>query len=177
MIKFVRAVSIAISAATLTLAGCGSNSTLVDMDAPTPPRAKSSIETTPAALDVQPAKSLSRDETVAIAATPYNVNKNLSISDDIPVVLTAADAERYRSVFALQDKGDFKAADEVIAAIQDQRLQGHVYAQRYLYAKYRSSYLELAGWMDKYAELPDSRQIYDLALKRREIRPRPWCSR
>lgn len=168
MIKFVRAASIAISAATVTLAGCGSDSTLVDMDAQTPPQAKSSIEATPA-RDAETIKPPAHpaSEAAVTSPTPYNINKNLSISDDIPVVLTAADAERYRLVFALQDKGDFKSADKVIATIQDQRLQGHVYAQRYLYAKYRSSYLELAGWMDKYAELPDSRQIYDLALKRR----------
>lgn len=165
MIKFVRAVSIAISAATLTLAGCGSDSTLVDMDAP-PPQAKSSIEATPVVLEADKSSALPSHEAAAPTA-PYNENKNLSITNDIPIVLSAADAERYRLVFALQDKGDFKAADKVIATIQDQRLQGHVYAQRYLYAKYRSSYLELAGWMDKYAELPDSRQIYDLALKRR----------
>jgi len=170
VIKFVCAVSLTISTATLFLAGCGSSSTLVDIDAPTPPlQAKPSIEAVPAALSGEVNKTSDRPggEVMAIAPTPFDVNKNLPTSDDIPVVLTPADAERYRLVFALQDKGDFKAADKIIATIQDQRLQGHVYAQRYLYASYRSSYLELAGWMDKYAELPDSRQIYELALKRR----------
>ena len=45
---------------------------------------------------------------------------------------------------------------------------GHVQAQRYLHpTKYRSRFIELAKWMRTYADHPDARRIYKLALKRK----------
>ena len=45
---------------------------------------------------------------------------------------------------------------------------GHVLAQRYLHpTAYRSKYHELAKWLAKYADYPDARRIYKLALRRK----------
>ena len=40
----------------------------------------------------------------------------------LPLVLSAADAERYRKIFALQDAGRMGEADDLIFQLQDQRL-------------------------------------------------------
>ncbi len=101
--------------------------------------------------------------------------------DGLPAVLSAADAERYRQIFAVQEKGRWKEADRLIAALDDRRLMGHVLAQRYLHpTAYRSRYKELKAWMADYADHPQARRIYKLALKRRPAnyrRPQPPVSR
>jgi len=86
----------------------------------------------------------------------------------LPSVLSAEDAEHYRKIFALQQKGAWAKADREIKKLSDRVLMGHVLAQRYLHpTKYRSKYKELKAWMAKYADHHYARQIYKLALKRR----------
>ncbi len=97
--------------------------------------------------------------------------------DGLPAVLSAGDAELYRQIFAVQEGGRWAEADRLIAQLSDQRLMGHVLAQRYLHpTAYRSKYVELKEWMDRYADHPQAKRIYDLALKRRPAnyrRPQP----
>ena len=104
----------------------------------------------------------------------------LSGPDGLPAVLSPADAERYREIFAVQEDGHWKAADRLIAQLGDRRLMGHVLAQRYLHpTAYRSRYKELKAWMDDYADHPQAARIYKLALKRRPAnyrRPQPPVS-
>ncbi|MCH8155091.1 MAG: hypothetical protein IH786_07480 [Proteobacteria bacterium] len=89
-------------------------------------------------------------------------------SDDLPRVLSDRDAELYREIFALQEKGKWRAADQRIARLSDRRLIGHLLAQRYLHpTAYRSKYKELRDWMAHYADHPEAKRIYKLALKRR----------
>ncbi|MHA1599200.1 MAG: lytic transglycosylase domain-containing protein, partial [Alphaproteobacteria bacterium] len=86
----------------------------------------------------------------------------------LPTVLSASDARLYRDIFALQEQGKWKTADKRIAALSDRRLLGHVLGQRYLHpTAYRSKYKELRDWLASYADHPDARRIYKLALKRR----------
>ncbi|HMA15141.1 MAG: lytic transglycosylase domain-containing protein [Bacteroidota bacterium] len=98
-------------------------------------------------------------------------------ADGLPTVLTVHDAERYRRIFALQEDGRWPEADRLIAELGDRRLLGHVLAQRYLHpTAYRSKYTELKEWMDSYADHPEAKRIYALALKRRPAnyrRPQP----
>ena len=90
----------------------------------------------------------------------------------LPALLNEADAARYRIVFELQKNGEWKDADKIIKRITDRALMGHVLAQRYLHpTKYRSRYKELKAWMAKYADHPEARRIYKLALRRR---PKNW---
>jgi len=84
----------------------------------------------------------------------------------IPSPLESVDAARYRQIFRLQAAGDWRGADEVIGDLTDLRLLGQVLAQRYLHPDYRSRYVELAAWLDKYADHPDAPAIYRLAMKR-----------
>jgi soluble lytic murein transglycosylase-like protein len=81
-------------------------------------------------------------------------------------VLSAVDAERYREIFELQDRGRFSQADRLIRSLSSKILMGHVLAQRYLHPAYRSKYSELASWLAKYSDLPDAPRIYKLALKK-----------
>lgn len=82
-------------------------------------------------------------------------------------VLSAADAARYARVFELQETGEWKSADAIIARIRDRRLMGHVLAQRYLHPTlYRSRFSELRAWMAAYADHPQARRIHRLAVLR-----------
>lgn len=85
-----------------------------------------------------------------------------------PAVLSAADADLYRQIFDLQKNGDWRAADRLIRRLEDTGLMGHVLAQRYLHpTHYRSRYRELSDWLTKYADHPDAKRIYRLALRRK----------
>ncbi len=94
--------------------------------------------------------------------------------------LSAADIERYRTIFAVQGDGAWTEANELIAQLEDEVLLGHVLAQRYLHpTQYRSRYKELAGWLDRYSDHPGAQRIYKLALKRKPnnaASPRPPIS-
>ncbi|MGF1629890.1 MAG: lytic transglycosylase domain-containing protein [Kiloniellaceae bacterium] len=97
--------------------------------------------------------------------------------DGLPTVLTPRDADLYRRIFAVQEEGHWQEADRLIAGLSDKRLLGHVLAQRYLHpTAYRSKYVELKEWMDSYADHPEAKRIYNLAVKRRPAnyrRPQP----
>ena len=83
-------------------------------------------------------------------------------------VLSAADRERYRKIFAHQRAGRMKSADGLIAKLENPVLLGHVKAQRYLHpTAYRSSYKELRAWLRHYHDHPEADKIYGLALKKR----------
>ncbi len=87
--------------------------------------------------------------------------------------LSPADVERYRRVFALQEAGDMDAADGLIAEIEDRRLMGHVLYQRFMHpTAWRSRYGELRDWMANYADHPNARRIYELAMTRRPANAR-----
>lgn len=82
--------------------------------------------------------------------------------------LGAGDAASYRRIFALQEAGDWAAADILIGRIRDRILMGHVRFQRYMHpSAYRSSYQELERWLEQYADHPDADRAYRLARKRR----------
>src|SRR5215468_4273607 len=85
----------------------------------------------------------------------------------LPQPLGLADADRYRQIFDLQDGGKFREAEVVLGWVNDHRLVGHVLAQRYLSASYRTSYDELANWLQLYADHPEAPRLYAFALQRR----------
>ena len=86
----------------------------------------------------------------------------------MPTVLSAADIDRYRKIETLQEAGKWSSADKLIAGLENRILMGHVQFQRYMHPKkYRSKYVELKGWLDKYADHPGADRIYKLAVKRR----------
>ncbi|MCE2509780.1 MAG: lytic transglycosylase domain-containing protein [Alphaproteobacteria bacterium] len=83
-------------------------------------------------------------------------------------VLSDEDQQRYREIFALQEAGEWNAADRQIKQLKNRVLVGHLLAQRYLHpTAYRSKFDELRRWLDDYADHPDAGRIYRLALRRK----------
>jgi soluble lytic murein transglycosylase-like protein len=132
-----------------------------------------------------PAPSLRAEVLQPNDLRPQNLQSNLPEAeralptgpDGLPAVLSQRDADLYRRIFALQEDGRWPEADRLIAQLTDKRLLGHLLAQRYLHpTAYRSKYVELKEWMDHYADHPQAKRIYALALKRRPAnyrRPKP----
>lgn len=89
-------------------------------------------------------------------------------ADTLPTPLSIADAVKYREIFRLQEDGHWKDAGKLIAKLKDDLLLGHVQHQRYMHpTKYRSTYKELKTWMGRFADHPDAKRVYSLAIKRR----------
>ena len=96
-----------------------------------------------------------------------------AIIASIPAPLSKADAALYHRIFTHQRKGDWRRANRLIKKLTNRMLLGHVQAQRYLHpTRYRSRYVELAAWLKDYADHPDARRIYKLALRRKPRRYR-----
>ena len=86
----------------------------------------------------------------------------------LPQIIGERDAARYRRIFDLQEKGSWRSADREIKKLRSRLLMGHVLGQRYLHpTKYRSAYGELERWLRYYADHPEARRIYRLAMRRK----------
>jgi len=103
--------------------------------------------------------------TAALPSDPFAGDQG-----EIPAALTPSEAATYRRILGFQERGEWQAADREIAKLNDKLLLGHVLADRYLSAGYRSTQAELTAWLESYAELPQAGEIYQLAIKRA---PRP----
>ncbi len=88
----------------------------------------------------------------------------------LPQILKPGDVARYRRIFALQARRQFRAANREIAQLSDRILLGHVLSQRYMGRGYRTHYRELRAWMARYADHPEAVRIYKLALRRKPRR-------
>ena len=96
---------------------------------------------------------------------PPVIAPNDSAPVPLPEPLSGPDADRYRLIFGLQDQGLWQAADRQIPKLSDDRLLGHVLAQRYLNPGFHVSYRQLADWLSRYGTLPEADEVYRLALK------------
>jgi soluble lytic murein transglycosylase-like protein len=102
---------------------------------------------------------------VETAALP-RLDLPLERTTELPQPLAAADVRAYRLAFQLQLRGAYADADALLRQVRNRMLVGHVLADRYLSAKYRSRPDELAGWLKEFADLPDARAVYALALRK-----------
>lgn len=103
----------------------------------------------------------------AVRTSALSPDNELLRDTDLPAVLDAADAQRYRRIFSLQGIGQWAAADREIARLDDKILVGAVEAQRYLHPHWHPRYGELAHWLARHADEPSAKPIYALALKHR----------
>ncbi len=79
--------------------------------------------------------------------------------------LSEKNAELYKQIFAYQAVAKWDKADTLIGELSDFRLRGHILFQRYMHpTSYTTSFDELNGWMNAYADLPDADRVYKLAL-------------
>lgn len=119
---------------------------------------------------VSPLLGLAALLALVLNSAPSRANDGKDLT--VPTPLDVADIERYERIFDLQEDGHWKRADKLIKRLDDPLLMGHVLAQRYLHpTKYRSRYKELKAWMAQYADHPDARRLYKLALRRK---PSNW---
>src|SRR5690348_12846881 len=103
----------------------------------------------------------------AVRTSALTPDAELLRQTDLPAVLDAADAQRYRRIFRLQGIGQWAAADREIAQLEDKLLLGAVEAQRYLHPHWHPHFGELARWMARHADEPSAKAVYALALKHR----------
>ncbi|MDA5193385.1 lytic transglycosylase domain-containing protein [Govanella unica] len=82
-------------------------------------------------------------------------------------VLSPADRELYRQIYAAQNRADWAEAERLIKRLDDRILVGQVLSDRYLSPRYKGSFDELARWMRNYSDLPMADRIYKLALNRK----------
>jgi soluble lytic murein transglycosylase len=99
-------------------------------------------------------------------AAGVTVSPQTTHDETLPRPLSDADAARYRTIFELQAKSQWSAADPLIAALSDHVLLGSVEAQRYLSPSFQAKYSELCQWLRVYGDAPEAARIYALALKR-----------
>lgn len=124
----------------------------------------------PMANHSQAADGESSPTIVASVATSIDGHNTGTVS--IPPVLGDDDVMRYQEIFSVQEDGNWKKADKLIATLENQILMGHVLEQRYMHPnKYRSKYKELKDWMSLYFDHPQAKRVYKLALRRR---PSNW---
>ena len=77
--------------------------------------------------------------------------------------ISKKDIKIYQDIFADIRENKIEEADALIKKLKNDALMGHVLAQKYLSAKYVSSYDELKKWLKKYSRLPQQRTIDNLA--------------
>lgn len=91
----------------------------------------------------------------------------MAIRPDLPTVLDAETADRYRRIFQDQAAGKWSEADIEIGRLKDKTLMGYVGAQRLLSPRSNARYEQLADWLQAYNDHPDAPAIYRLARARR----------
>ena len=77
--------------------------------------------------------------------------------------LSETDANLYRRIFALQQDGDWRGADALIARLDDDVLLGTLLAQRYLHPHGRTGGADARQWLADYADHPDAATMHTLA--------------
>jgi len=101
-------------------------------------------------------------EVASISATAGRLGRQTAL----PIILSEADIALYRLAFEHQRLGQWPAADHAISRIDDGLLIGHLLAARYLSGQYHASGEELAGWMARFADLPQANAVFALARQR-----------
>jgi soluble lytic murein transglycosylase len=84
----------------------------------------------------------------------------------LPTPLNPSDAARVRRAFLLQEHGDTEAAARLADEVDNPLLTGPILAARYLGRSYHSTPGELAGWLERYPDLPDAPAVHALLVRR-----------
>ena len=85
----------------------------------------------------------------------------------LPTPLSDPDVAQYIRLFELQQQGNMKQATREMDRLKDPLLKGHLLSQRYLHpTAWRSSYVELAEWLQLYFDHPDASRIFWLSKRR-----------
>ena len=88
-------------------------------------------------------------------------------------VLNDADVETYRTIFTLQDQGQFAEASALASRLGNDSLMGYVRQREILAPGAEPKASELAAWMAAYADLPGADEVYARAASTGESIARP----
>jgi soluble lytic murein transglycosylase len=132
------------------------------------------------AADLQPTASFSTNtsQSADSAAGPLAAQTpaTASVLASVPPILSRVDAAHYAAAFALQEDGNWKAADRHIALVKDRVLTGTLLAQRYLSPAYHTTFAEARSWLVLYRDQPEAHALWVLArhrAPRRATLPKP----
>ncbi|MCL1786023.1 MAG: lytic transglycosylase domain-containing protein [Alphaproteobacteria bacterium] len=89
-----------------------------------------------------------------------------AVAEQLPAILSDADAETYAQIFKLQASEKTAAAEKLYKEISDPMLMSDVLFQKYMSKTYHSSAADLAGWMRKYYNMPGADQIFKQGQRR-----------
>ncbi len=82
-------------------------------------------------------------------------------------ILSDEDVYNYQKAYFYQEQCKWKSANKFILKIKNKKLIGHILAQKFLHPDcYKSKYLELYYWLQKYNDHPQAKRIYKLAIRR-----------
>lgn len=80
--------------------------------------------------------------------------------------LGSKDISVYKKIFTALKKQDFKEVLRLENKLNNHLLEGHILAEKYLSARYKSSYDELTTWLEKYSDYPQATRIRRLAQRK-----------
>lgn len=112
--------------------------------------------------------ALSLSMVTLLVGVGYGIHSTTVVTPTLQIMQTAGkngSAELYPIIFAAQEKGDFAAADVLIAQLNDTSLMGYVLAQRYQNAHYHATAGELLRWLSQYADHPQAKVLYNMAVR------------
>jgi soluble lytic murein transglycosylase-like protein len=90
-----------------------------------------------------------------------------TVAQPAPQVLSSADAEKYRAIFAAERSGQSEKADRLLDGVSDPSLRGYALAEQYLSRSgKRVPVSTLVAWLENYRDLGVADRIYRLAVKR-----------
>jgi soluble lytic murein transglycosylase-like protein len=106
-----------------------------------------------------------------IAAAVATLATSPALAQSVPAaVLSSADVQRYRQIFADEDSGNFADAQALVTQLDDKSLIGYAQAEHYLSAySSRTPVSELVEWLNANRDLPVADRIYALAIKRASV--------
>ena len=80
----------------------------------------------------------------------------------------SSDDDLHKEIFSLQQQGKIKEADKKIKKLSNDLLMGNILAERYLHpTAYKASYKDIASWLEKCSDHPQSQRLYKLALRKK----------
>ncbi|MDD3669086.1 MAG: lytic transglycosylase domain-containing protein [Alphaproteobacteria bacterium] len=88
-----------------------------------------------------------------------------------PDVLSESDAQVYRKIFTLQEKGDFAGARKLTGVLDDDVLNGYVLYHRFFAKGYPTKAAEITAWLDAYGDFPMAADVYALGKQKKARLP------
>jgi soluble lytic murein transglycosylase-like protein len=108
---------------------------------------------------------------VAVLCTVMSASEmSLAAPSSFVAVLSDADVQTYKKMFAAAAVGDKAKVAALAAEVKDRVLMGHVSAKGYLSPNTVAEFDDLKAWLKKYDNYPEASRIYALATRKNPAR-------